>query len=208
MPIPATRSTSSRSFPLSPYSRRWRIPRHTAVNGCWTASPSICIHACPVLYTGGHAGPPLQHVNTPRKHTTHQCRSRPMCLPCAHDAIHQMRVYRSTSAGRTVKPSHNDNRCVARSDTCGTHHHKTDDPEGGRTVAMPIPATRSTSSRSFPLSPHSRRWRIPRHTAVNGCWTASPSICIRVCPVPHIGRTRRSAPTTHQHTPETYHISM
>ena len=61
-----------------------------------------------------------------------------------------MRVYRSTSAGRTVKPSHNRQPQVARSVTCGptTKDH---DPEGGRTVPMPVPATRSTSSRSFPL---------------------------------------------------------
>ena len=61
--------------------------------------------------------------------------------------------------------------------------------------------TRSTSSRSFPLLPHSRRWRLPRHTAVNDCWTAPLSVFIRVCPstcihLSHTGRTRRSAPTT------------
>ena len=79
---------------------------------------------------------------------------------------------------------------------------KDDDPEGGRTVPNPVPDSCSTSSRSFPLSPHPRRWRIPRHTAVSVCWTASPSVCIRVCPLSiciylsYTGRTLRSAATT------------
>ena len=92
----------------------------------------------------------------------------------------------STPPGRTVKPFHNDNRCVARSDTCGIHPPtKADDPEGGRTVPNPVSDTRSTSSRSFPLSSHFRRWRILHHTAVSVCWTASPSICIRASRSPH-----------------------
>ena len=33
-----------------------------------------------------------------------------------------------------------------------------------------------------PSSPHFRRWRISRHTAVSVCWTASPSLCICACP--------------------------
>ena len=47
-PPPPSYSTSSRSFPLLSYSRRCRIPRHTAVSVCRTASPSLCIHARPV----------------------------------------------------------------------------------------------------------------------------------------------------------------
>ena len=215
---PPIRPLQGRSL-LSSHFRRWRILHHTAVSVCWTASPSICIRVCPIPHTGGHAGPPLQRINTPRKHTTYQCRGRPMCLPCARPFVHPTSVGRSVKSslfihlrhpdaslplpsrdmdardrtypcprpdiwtlmqeqyinvgrllravfqafagrflmsdignsitdiekttsdlensmsdignglyppplGRTVKPSHNGNRCVARSDTCGTHHTK------------------------------------------------------------------------------------
>ena len=105
----------------------------------------------------------------------------------------------STPPGRTVKPFHNDNRCVARSDTCGIHHK-----------------SRRSRRRSNRYQPHSRHLfdlfkvvpsfvafpqvaHSAHHTAVSVCWTASPSICIRASRSPH-GRTRRSAPTTHRET--------
>ena len=65
--------------------------------------------------------------------------------------------------------------------------HKDDDPEGGRTV----PDIYSTSSRSFPLLSYFRRCRIPRHTAVSVCRTASPSLCIHARPVRVIRQTQR-----------------
>ena len=79
---------------------------------------------------------------------------------------------------------------MARSVTCGTPPHKDDDPEGGRTVPIPVPDTRSTSSRSFPLLSYFRRCRIPRHTAVSVCRTASPSLCIHARSVRMIHQTR------------------
>ena len=232
---------------LSPYSRRWRIPRHTAVNGCWTASPSIFIRAChpdalrfvivPLSLPSRDMDARKRTYPRPRSDIWTLMQEQYINVGCLFRAVFQAfagRVLMSdignsiTDIEKTTSDLENsmsdignglylhfhigkqDGETVPQEITAVWREMrhlrqstpKDDDPEGGRTVPNPVPDSCSTSSRSFPLSPHPRRWRIPRHTAVSVCWTASPSVCIRVCPLSiciylsYTGRTLRSAATT------------
>ena len=134
--------------------------------------------------------------------TIHQCgASAPCCFSgiCRTGSYVRHRKRADTPLGRTVKPFHNDNRCVARSDTCGIHH-KSRRPR--RRSNRYQPRFRYPFD-LFKVVPFFRR--IPAGGAF--CTTQRlmvvgqlrrPSASVR--PVPRIGRTHRSAPTTHRET--------
>lgn len=78
-------------------------------------------------------------------------------------------VHHPTPAGRTVEPSNDWQPRRGAKRYLRPPHHKNDDPEGGRTMPLPVPTIRSTSSRSFP-------------SFVIFPQVTSPSVCIRACP--------------------------
>ena len=154
MPVPATRSTSSRSPPLFvafPAGGAFCTTQRLVVVGRFHRPFASGRESIPVVQSGGHAGPPL-HRRARRDDTLNAendvggIKISKWIHPCTHDA--GIPFHNGRPDGETVPTT--DNRCVARSVTCGPTT-KDNDPEGGRTVAMPVPATRSTSSRSFPL---------------------------------------------------------